>query len=447
MQGLDRFGNRWQQDGPQTFLAIFTGNNPSNPQNNNRMDGYSYDAAGNLLSDGTHSYTYDAENRMIKVDGGSTATYAYDPDGHRVEKITATGNYSDPAGTWYMFYDQSGHYVLKANSNYTFVEGQIYAGSRHLASVGGWMTFSHSDWLGTERFRTYMASVPYTTESCTSLPFGDGLNCTGSDVSNLHFTGKERDSESGLDNFGARYNSSSTGRFMSPDPRTISLRRMVDPQQWNMYAYVRNNPMVHVDPDGQELHLVIYNSSGIDKQLMTRVAIGIASKYQAAGVKNVSYEIRQGKPGVLTQAAAELLPTPHSHLLEIRKDKEGSPTIPNGEGGHNWDFGGHSAVDASAVSEKGPKSDTDLVNGLVNVGTHESGHDVLGHQGGDNDIMNGSGEADPNWLFNPNLQFSPGEANALQNKYNSSGEVELTPPTPPPPPPPPCATDKEHPCS
>ena len=89
-----------------------------------------------------------------------------------------------------------------------------------------------------------------------------------------------------------------------------------------MYAYVRNNPMVHVDPDGQELHLVIYNSSGIDKQLMTRVAIGIASKYKAAGVKNVSYEIRQGKPSDLTQAAAELLPTPHSHFSKSGKTRK-----------------------------------------------------------------------------------------------------------------------------
>src|SRR5271168_2497661 len=63
MQGFDRFGNRWQQNGPtNTFLATFTGNNPGNPQNNNRIDGYTHDAAGNIMNDGSHSYTYDAEN-------------------------------------------------------------------------------------------------------------------------------------------------------------------------------------------------------------------------------------------------------------------------------------------------------------------------------------------------------------------------------------------------
>jgi RHS repeat-associated protein len=63
------------------------------------------------------------------------------------------------------------------------------------------------------------------------------------------FTGKERDSESGLDNFGARYDSSSIGRFMSPDPENVGASPD-DPQSWNAYAYVMNNPMNSTDPDG-----------------------------------------------------------------------------------------------------------------------------------------------------------------------------------------------------
>jgi RHS repeat-associated protein len=63
------------------------------------------------------------------------------------------------------------------------------------------------------------------------------------------FTGKERDSESGLDNFGARYMSSQYGRFMSADPFTVTPGRVVDPQQLNLYAYVRNNPLKAHRPD------------------------------------------------------------------------------------------------------------------------------------------------------------------------------------------------------
>ena len=70
---------------------------------------------------------------------------------------------------------------------------------------------------------------------------------------NYKFTGKERDNESGLDDFGARYNSSSMGRFMSPDPVMVSWRRMVNPQIWNAYSYAGNNPLRFVDPTGEEL--------------------------------------------------------------------------------------------------------------------------------------------------------------------------------------------------
>jgi RHS repeat-associated protein len=63
------------------------------------------------------------------------------------------------------------------------------------------------------------------------------------------FTGKERDAESGLDNFGARYNASSLGRFMTPDPTMKSVNRL-NPQTWNRYAYVVNNPLNRIDPLG-----------------------------------------------------------------------------------------------------------------------------------------------------------------------------------------------------
>ena len=63
------------------------------------------------------------------------------------------------------------------------------------------------------------------------------------------FTGKERDSESGLDNFGARFDSSSLGRFMSPDPGNIGVDRRY-PQSWNAYSYSVDNPLNLTDPTG-----------------------------------------------------------------------------------------------------------------------------------------------------------------------------------------------------
>ena len=66
-------------------------------------------------------------------------------------------------------------------------------------------------------------------------------------------SGKERDSESGLDNFGARYNSSQYGRFTTPDPVVITTERLKKPQQLNLYSYVANNPLRFIDPTGEIL--------------------------------------------------------------------------------------------------------------------------------------------------------------------------------------------------
>jgi RHS repeat-associated protein len=67
------------------------------------------------------------------------------------------------------------------------------------------------------------------------------------------FTGKERDVETGLDYFGARYYNANTGRFTTVDPVLNTTAALVDPQRWNRYAYGRNNPLRYVDPDGKDI--------------------------------------------------------------------------------------------------------------------------------------------------------------------------------------------------
>ena len=63
------------------------------------------------------------------------------------------------------------------------------------------------------------------------------------------FTLKERDVETGLDYFGARYYGSMQGRFVSPDP-LLSSGKLEDPQTWNHYSYTLNNPLALIDPTG-----------------------------------------------------------------------------------------------------------------------------------------------------------------------------------------------------
>jgi RHS repeat-associated protein len=81
-----------------------------------------------------------------------------------------------------------------------------------------------------------------------------GRSTVGSDSNRYKFTGKERDNESGLDDFGARYYTSSIGRFMTPDwaamPSAVPYAVFSDPQSLNLYTYVRNDPLSHADADG-----------------------------------------------------------------------------------------------------------------------------------------------------------------------------------------------------
>ena len=76
-----------------------------------------------------------------------------------------------------------------------------------------------------------------------------------------HFTGKERDTESGNDNYGARYYVSSMGGFLSPDwtedPSAIPYGDTSNPQSFNLYSYAGNNPVANSDDDG---HDCIYNN-------------------------------------------------------------------------------------------------------------------------------------------------------------------------------------------
>jgi len=241
----DRYGNRWDQlyngacTAGSTFCATFDGNN----HNSNGL--LVYDAAGNVTQDNMHHYGYDGENRLVSVDSGTTAAYVYDAEGKRVRKTT--GGLSVD-----YVYDLAGAATTEFNATGGWNRGEVYAGGRHVATYASNTTyFDLGDWVGTERVRTTAAGVK--CETVTSLAFGDGQAVTGScgDPSPLHFTGKQRDAESGLDNFGARYNASNMGRFMSPDPIHIMKQKVTDPQQWNMYAYVRNNPLLLVDNNGK----------------------------------------------------------------------------------------------------------------------------------------------------------------------------------------------------
>jgi len=95
------------------------------------------------------------------------------------------------------------------------------------------------------------------------------------------FTGKERDSESGNDYFGARHYSSSFGRFMQPDPSPMGIA-MADPQSWNLYSYVRNRPTRSVDVGGNW-------ATDIHAQIVTYALQGYVSAGELAELVHRQY--------------------------------------------------------------------------------------------------------------------------------------------------------------
>jgi RHS repeat-associated protein len=244
----DRYGNRTAQAAYQgsCFNGTFTGV-PGNPY---EISGLSYDSTGNVIYDGTYVYTYDSESRVSTVatlNNALIATYIYDAEGRRVRKIASSNSEDD-------VYDLSGHVISAFNTTAgTWMRGEVFAGGAHLATYWSGATyFAHADWLGTERIRSTFGGGIDSGSQWTSLPFGEGSAVPNQ--SPLHFTGKERDAESGNDYFGARYYASSMGRFMSPDWAAkimpVPYAVLDDPQSLNLYAYVRNNPLTRFDADG-----------------------------------------------------------------------------------------------------------------------------------------------------------------------------------------------------
>ena len=95
-----------------------------------------------------------------------------------------------------------------------------------------------------------------------------------------HFTGKERDTESGNDYFGARYYASSMGRFMSPDPINLTNARLLNPANTlNKYTYGANNPLKFVDKDGKDI-TIFYEAP---KNLLETGHIALAAVNQDTG--------------------------------------------------------------------------------------------------------------------------------------------------------------------
>ncbi|QQS33233.1 MAG: hypothetical protein IPM50_01230 [Acidobacteriota bacterium] len=245
---FDRYGNR---------RFDFTGGNTTFPDpncpeaicnpmistSNNRLTstGWQYDNAGNTINDPEgRTFIYDGENKQKEVrDQYNTVIgqYFFDGDGKRVKKVVpGTGEVT------VFVYDTSGRSIAEYSTVVESVENAkvAYLTNDHLGSPrintdrDGNVTARHD-------YHPFGEQI-YTAQRTTALSYD-------ADTVRKQFTGYEKDDESNLNFAKARYQNSNLGRFTSPDPLMASARR-VNPQTFNRYSYVVNNPLNFVDPLG-----------------------------------------------------------------------------------------------------------------------------------------------------------------------------------------------------
>ena len=153
--------------------------------------------------------------------------------------------------------------------------------------------YYHLDIIGNVRAVTSQAGA--VVERHDYLPFGEEWN-TQPGAQPKRFTGKERDAETGLDYFGARYYSFRTGRFTSVDPLMDQRTALVDPQRWNRYAYGINNPLRYIDPDGRHPALI---------QLFQRIASSPAGQRIGQFVSTQAANLKMAATRLVSSPAAQ----------------------------------------------------------------------------------------------------------------------------------------------
>ena len=296
----DSFGNMLPSDNLTGYNSYSI-----DPSTNRILNGagIGYSANGNVTATNGHTLSYTSEELLKSIDNFGTGSYLYNGLGQRT--LSVRENYGSDSSfsasqNVYLNGQTLAEYHIDAGSpaswttapwtwtNYVYAKGEQIARLVGTAT-GPTVSYYLRDQPGTAQMEVSSNGVPAWSGWFT--PFGQEIiggwatNYVGSEpadgtTTRYKFTGKERDQESGLDYFGARYYGSSMGRFMSPDPITVTSARQADPQQLNLYSYVRNNPLSLTDPSGMIINTDDLNDK--DKALWAKI-VALANKQDANG--------------------------------------------------------------------------------------------------------------------------------------------------------------------
>jgi RHS repeat-associated protein len=338
---IDAWGNLIGISG----VSNMTGCNTEGPtiaaNTNNQITGWCYDGAGNLLDMGgcaplAHSFVYDAEGQLQSppVANSSTAiayTYYYDGDGNRVQKCDANPCTGTGATGSLYWRGMGGEVLAESSRTGAMQEEYVYFNGQRVARrdvVTGKVHYYFSDHLGSARVIA-AASNGAVEQQMDFYPYGGIAYTSGADPNHYKFTGKERDSESGLDNFGARYYGSSLGRFMQTDPIWVKADRMLDPQRLNLYSYVRNNPLTLTDPSGMDVTMRTCNGPTVS-WCFAQVQNGL-KKEDRSHVHLVKGDdkngFKKGVYGISVDADYKGSPGNFSTLQKLANDHSGTANI------------------------------------------------------------------------------------------------------------------------
>jgi RHS repeat-associated protein len=201
-----------------------------------------YDPNGNLTSDGSTTYTYDAENHLLTASlAGVTTTYKYDGGGRRISKKVG----AEPTAPTTEFLMDGNEEIAEYVNNLLvrrYVSGAtiderivMYEGTGSAAGDERYYYTNHQG--STVAVADGNGSV---IETFKYSPYGESSTVTGNP---FRFTGRRYDPESGLYFFRARYYSPKLGRFLQTDPLGTQ-------DDYNLYVFLGNDPLNHTDPSG-----------------------------------------------------------------------------------------------------------------------------------------------------------------------------------------------------
>ena len=189
-------------------------------------------------------------------------TYTCNGDGNRLEKLS---NGTMTKAYWY----GAGTEILdEMTGDGTFSNEYVFFGGKRIAMrnvLSGVIYYYSEDMLGSSR-TIVQAGQTSPCYDADFYPFGGERTITNTCSQNYKFEGKERDTESGNDDFGARYYSSRLGRWLSADwssvPAPVPYANLTNPQTLNLYAMVSDNPETFADLDGHCIALDVSCNDG-----------------------------------------------------------------------------------------------------------------------------------------------------------------------------------------